>query len=32
MNLFIDTISNEACVILFGSDKEIVDKIVWDIK
>lgn len=32
MNLFIDTISNEACVILFGSDKGIVDKIVWDIK
>lgn len=32
MNLFIDTISSEACVILFDSDREVLDEIVWNIR
>jgi hypothetical protein len=32
MNLFIDTISNQANILLFDDKREIIDNIVWDVK
>jgi len=32
MNLFIDTISNPANIILFDNNRKIIDKLEWDIK
>ena len=32
MNLVINTLSKEACLILFNDNRQIVDKIEWDIK
>ncbi len=32
MNIFIDTISIQAKIIIFNSNREIIDKTVWDIK
>lgn len=32
MNIFIDTISNPAFIFLFNSNREIIDKITWEVR